>query len=43
MHVVYTSITHSLGGTIACESSPGQGVRFEIDFPLSHRSRDDDA
>lgn len=43
MHVVYTSITHSLGGTIACESSPGHGVRFEIEFPLSHRSRHDDA
>ena len=43
MHLVYTSITSSLGGTINCESRPGQGVRFDVEFPLSHRSRDVDA
>jgi len=34
MHLVYNLITHRLGGSIQCESQPGQGVRFHIDVPV---------
>lgn len=33
MHLVYNLITHRLGGTIHCESQPGQGVLFHIEVP----------
>ena len=33
MHVIYNLVTQVLGGTILCESSVGQGTRFEITFP----------
>ncbi|MDO9171936.1 MAG: HAMP domain-containing sensor histidine kinase, partial [bacterium] len=43
MHVVYTAVTQTLGGRIACESSPGRGTTFTITFPVNNGSRDDDA
>lgn len=33
MHLVHNLVTHRLGGTISCESGPGQGVQFEIEVP----------
>jgi signal transduction histidine kinase len=33
MHIVYTLVTQVLGGSIECESTPGQGTRFRIRFP----------
>lgn len=35
MHIVYNLVTQSLGGTIACESKPGEGTRFIIQIPLN--------
>ncbi len=43
MHVVYNSITKSLGGSISCASSPGEGTTFTIEFPLRNGSSDDAA
>jgi signal transduction histidine kinase len=37
MHLVYNLITHRLGGSIQCESQPGDGVHFHIDVPLPAR------
>ena len=34
MHLVYNLITHRMGGSILCDSRPGQGVRFIIEIPL---------
>jgi len=33
MHIVYNLVTQMLGGTVLCESVPGQGVRFLLRFP----------
>jgi signal transduction histidine kinase len=33
MHLVYNLVTHRLGGSIRCNSTPGAGVHFEIDIP----------
>ncbi len=33
LHIVYNRIVQTLGGTIKCESTPGQGVLFTIQFP----------
>lgn len=33
MHIVYNLVTQRLGGTIAAESTPGQGASFEVRFP----------
>ena len=43
MHVVYNSVTKSLGGTITCASEPGEGTTFTIEFPLRNGSDDDAA
>jgi len=43
MHVVYNSVTKSLGGSITCASSPGAGSTFTIEFPLRNGSSDDAA
>lgn len=33
MHLVFNLVSHRLGGSIQCESEPGQGARFVIDAP----------
>lgn len=33
MNIVYNIVTGKLGGTITCESSPGEGVLFRMVFP----------
>ncbi|MDH4190791.1 MAG: ATP-binding protein [Betaproteobacteria bacterium] len=33
LHIVYNIVTQKLGGSITCESSPGNGVVFEIRVP----------
>ncbi len=33
MNIVYNIVMHKLKGTIKCESSPGNGVQFNIHFP----------
>jgi len=33
MHILYNTVTRTMGGTIHCESSLGDGVRFEIVCP----------
>jgi signal transduction histidine kinase/predicted ATPase len=35
MHIVYNLVTGKLGGTIRCESRPGEGVLFFIAFPAA--------
>lgn len=34
MHIVYNLVTRSLDGKIACDSAPGQGIRFTVTIPL---------
>jgi signal transduction histidine kinase len=34
MHIVFNIVTRTLGGTIACESTPGQGAVFVITMPV---------
>lgn len=33
MHIVYNLVTQALGGTIECESAPGQGTRIILRMP----------
>lgn len=33
MHIVFNHVVHTLGGTIACSSLPGEGTTFRIRFP----------
>jgi predicted ATPase/signal transduction histidine kinase/tRNA A-37 threonylcarbamoyl transferase component Bud32 len=35
MYICYNLITTQLQGTITCESQPGEGVVFQIDYPIS--------
>jgi signal transduction histidine kinase len=35
LYIVYNIVTGTLGGTISLETSPGHGVRFRIDIPVS--------
>jgi PAS domain S-box-containing protein len=41
MHVVYTVVTQTLAGRINCESSPGLGTTFKIDFPRNRGHNDE--
>ena len=34
LHIIYNQVTRQLGGTLRCESSPGQGTRFVLRVPL---------
>ena len=34
LHIVYNLVTQKLGGTIACDSSPGTGTIFRLCLPL---------
>ncbi len=38
LHLVYNLVTQRMGGTIRCESAPGQGARFFISLPSSSSS-----
>lgn len=33
MHILYNLITQKLGGAVACESTPGEGITFTITLP----------
>jgi signal transduction histidine kinase len=34
LHIVFNIVTRTLGGTIACESAPGQGTSFHVTMPV---------
>ena len=34
LHIVFNIVTRTLGGTIACESAPGQGTAFHVTMPV---------
>ena len=33
MHILFNQITLTLGGTVKCQSTPGEGTTFELTFP----------
>ncbi|AVP97832.1 hypothetical protein C7S18_11765 [Ahniella affigens] len=35
MHIVYNLVVQLLGGSVRCQSEPGQGVQFLIELPLA--------
>jgi len=35
MHIVFNLVTQALGGSIECDSAPGQGVYFSIRIPIA--------
>ncbi len=34
LHIVFNIVTRTLGGTIVCESAPGQGTAFHVTMPV---------
>lgn len=34
MHILYNQITQTLGGSVTCASTPGQGTVFSISLPI---------
>jgi len=34
LHIVFNIVTRTLGGTIVCESAPGQGTSFHVTMPV---------
>ncbi|WP_269583728.1 PAS domain-containing sensor histidine kinase [Roseibium sp. Sym1] len=41
MHIVYNLATRKLGGTVVCESTPGQGISVHLTVPLSQAQPQD--
>jgi len=39
MYLCYNLVTSQLRGTISCQSAPGQGVRFFIDYPIKQDTK----
>lgn len=39
MHLVYNLVTQKMGGTIRCQSAPGEGMLFEIHLPETISNR----
>lgn len=39
MYICYNIVTAQLNGTIECESQPGEGVRFIVEFPADIREQ----
>ncbi len=35
LHIVYNLVAQTLGGQIKCESNPGKGAKFLINFPIN--------
>lgn len=35
MHILYNQVTQSLGGSVKCTSSLGEGTTFDLEFPLT--------
>jgi len=38
MNIIYNLVTRALGGTISCQSAPGQGIYFLIRIPLERQA-----
>lgn len=39
LYICYNIVTVQLHGTIRCDSAPGQGTRFQVDFPAEIRTQ----
>ena len=37
MHIVHNLVTQTLGGSISCESEPGEGVMVRIQIPMMEK------
>ncbi|MEK8021517.1 MAG: HAMP domain-containing sensor histidine kinase, partial [Candidatus Parabeggiatoa sp.] len=40
LYMCYNLVTTQLRGTITCESSPGKGVLFKMDYPIETGNAD---
>jgi predicted ATPase/signal transduction histidine kinase len=40
MHIVHNLVTQTLGGTISCESEPGNGIMVRIQIPMTGEQKD---
>jgi signal transduction histidine kinase len=34
LHIVFNLVTRTLGGSLVCESTPGQGTSFHVTMPV---------
>ncbi|MBT3172719.1 MAG: HAMP domain-containing histidine kinase, partial [Rhodospirillaceae bacterium] len=39
LHIVYNLVSQQLGGTIRCESKPGEGTKFIVEFSADAEER----